>query len=172
MKLLFKNSTKLSADLYSDFLNFHQNKYNNKYIFINALSIILLLFCMFTTFQSNLMNLFVLFTIILMFFIGYRFLYPIYKVKQESESEKVQNEYVNNFYFYDNHFVVSNFSGKSSYKYFKLYRVFEDDTYFYLYIDENYAFILKKDGFKLGNYNDFSSFMHKKLPFKYHVSKN
>ena len=55
--------------------------------------------------------------------------------------------------------------------YFKLYKVFETQDYFYLYLDEDTAFLVSKSGFKIGTPKDFSEFIKKKCIFKYSKEK-
>ena len=55
--------------------------------------------------------------------------------------------------------------------YFKLHKVFETKDYFYLYLDEDTAFLVSKSGFKLGTPKDFSEFIKKKCIFKYSKEK-
>ena len=167
MKLLFKNTTQLTEELYFEFLAFHESKENRKYTFTNVLFILLFLFCMFTTFQSNQINLFAIFSIGFIIFLGFRFVYPTYVVQKEKNSPKIQQEYTNTFYFYETYFVVHTVNQKTSYRYMQLHHVLQTEDCFYLYLDEHYAFIVKKDGFSVGTLDDFSTFLHKKLPFKY-----
>lgn len=120
MKLLFKNTTQLTEDLYFEFLSFHESKENRKYVFTNVLFILLFLFCMFTTFQNNQMNLFAIFTIGFIIFIGFRFVYPTYVVQREANSPKIQQEYTNTYYFYETYFVVNTVNNKTTYRYMRL----------------------------------------------------
>ena len=53
----------------------------------------------------------------------------------------------------------------------KLHKVFETKEYFYLYVNEDTAFLVSKNGFKLGNSNDFSEFIKKKCLLKYSKQK-
>jgi len=41
------------------------------------------------------------------------------------------------------------------------------DDYFYLYFNEDYAALVSKNGFKLGDSKDFSKFIKKKCLLKY-----
>lgn len=52
-------------------------------------------------------------------------------------------------------------------KYYKLYKIFDDKNSFYLYINKNYSFVLAKDGFTIGNAEDFYKFIKKKIWYKF-----
>ena len=84
--------------------------------------------------------------------------------------QKTQKKYSTNkaenfeFCFYKHYFTMN---GKAVY-YFKLYKVFETNDYFYLYIDDEKAALLSKNGFKIGSASDFTNFIKKKCLFKYH----
>ena len=66
------------------------------------------------------------------------------------------------FNFYKFYFEID----KTRVYYFKLHKVFETKDYFYLYLDEDTAFLVSKSGFKLGTPKDFSEFIKKKCIFK------
>ena len=44
----------------------------------------------------------------------------------------------------------------------RLFKVFETKDYFYLYIDDENAVLVSKNGFKLGTAEEFSEFIKKK----------
>ena len=67
------------------------------------------------------------------------------------------------FTFYDKYFTIKEKNDIYKSKYRNLYKIFETDNYFYLYIDKNHSFLLDKTGFIVGNSNDFNKFiLHKK----------
>ena len=49
----------------------------------------------------------------------------------------------------------------------ELYKVIETNDYFYLYFNEDYAALVSKNGFKLGDSKEFSKFIKKKCFLKY-----
>ena len=53
MKVLFKNKTKYSKEIYEEFLGFHQEKYGTRYYAYTALIAIALLFCIVLQIQSK-----------------------------------------------------------------------------------------------------------------------
>ena len=55
--------------------------------------------------------------------------------------------------------------------YFKIYKVLETETHFYIYIARDYAFIVDKNGFIDSNSDEFKKFIQKKVKLKYKVEK-
>ena len=51
--------------------------------------------------------------------------------------------------------------------YWKLYKIFENEDYFYLYLDKTHAFLLSKQGFDIGTPEEFREFIKKKCIFKF-----
>ena len=91
-------------------------------------------------------------------------LYLPIKRYQKEEKTYAKNKEINcvsSFYKY--YFTVN----KKIYYYFKLFKVFETKDYYYLYINEDYAALVSKTGFKKGNSQDFSEFIKKKCFFIY-----
>lgn len=168
MKILFKNKTKYTKEIYYKFLEFHRYKYNFSYRLYTVVIIILILLCLILQVQSHNFTLAIFFCIILSIFFLWRFLHPFSVVKKELESDKIINEKEFIFTFYDKFFKIRD--GKLSYKlkYYKLYKVFDTIDYFYLYIDKTHAFLLNKNDFCIGNATDFSLFINKKCRFKYY----
>jgi len=167
MKILFENKTKYNKQVYNDFLKFHQAKYGTKYKIYTLLIIILLLFCSIINFKySNYMVGFIYILALIIFFL-YRFFNPVKKVSKELKSEKIKKEIEFTFTFYNDYFCVSDGNKFEKNKYWKLYRIFEDSKFFYIYANKEYAFILEKSNFVVGNKKDFITFIKKKLLFKF-----
>lgn len=167
MKLLFKNKTKYTKQTYKEFLEFHNNKYHISYLLFNICIIFLILFCIVLQIQYNYYNIAILFCIALTIFALWRFFHPISVVKKEIESDKIQNEKEFTFKFYDKYFKVQDELQVDTIKYYKLYKIHETDTFFYLYIDRTHAFLLNKDTFINGNSTSFSNFIKKKCWYCY-----
>ena len=167
MKLLFKNKTQYDETTYNEYLKFHKNKFSIKYIFFTSIIAILLFFCFAMQLKYHYYNIAFLFLIIIITFILWRLFYPTYEVKQEFESKKVSQKYEFTFKFYNKYFTICRNMNYSKVKYSKLYKIYETDTFFYLYIDNRHAFLINKDNFIKGSSEDFSQFMRKKCLFKY-----
>ncbi|MFR5312825.1 MAG: YcxB family protein [Clostridia bacterium] len=110
------------------------------------------------------------FCIIFCVFIFWRLFHPIYEVKKEFKSKKISQEQVFTFKFYEKYFTICHNMDYSKMKYYKLYKIYETKTFFYLYIDNDHAFLINKSGFVRGLSDDFSKFINKKCLFKYKSS--
>lgn len=166
MKVNFKNTTKYTKETYEKFLTFHQKKYGTKYKIYTLVVIILLAFCVAMNFRYGNIGVGFIFLVSVVCFLLYRFFHPLEKIKKESNSDKIKNEMEYVFTFY-NHFMHVSGNGISQrVRYWKLKKAFEDREYFYLYITDEYAFAIKKNGFSIGTYRDFMTFIKKKILFK------
>lgn len=168
MEALFKNKTKLSEENYLNLVQFHQKKNNWKYRLYTI--IVSILFIVIISFQiSN--HSFLQAIFLFVFFIGfilYRFISPYYKTYKELHSDKIKNTLINYYFFYDKYFKVKNKLGNSKIRYYKLYKVYENKNYFYLYLNKSTAFIVDKSCFTIGTSKDFQSFIKSKVWIKFH----
>lgn len=166
MKILYKNKTKYTKETYSKYLQFHQSKFGNRYTFTTIVTILFLCFCIITNLQySNHLTASAL-LIVLVSFCFYRFFYPIKLVKKELKTEKFEKEQEFTFRFYDKFFTVSTTKYIEKIKYWKLYKIYETEEFFYLYIDNSHAFLLNKNTFTKGDTSEFFKFIKRKLWFK------
>lgn len=166
MKLLFKNKTQYTKKNYQKYLEFHQAKYGSMYQFYTILTIILLVFCIISNIKYRNYILSIIFIITLILFCFIRFKYPSKKIKKELKTEKFDKEQTFTFYFYEKYFTISDGKNKNEIKYLHLYKIFETNDFFYLYINKNHAFLLEKTKFIKGNSEEFISFLKKKCWFK------
>jgi len=165
MKPLFKNITNYTEKNYKQFTEFHNNKYSVSYNIYTLVMSILLIYCVILNIKNKDVKLFLIFSLIFILFLVWR-LYIPYKRYQ-----KVQNDYNKNknkctkftFSFYKHYFTID----KKTLYYFKLFKVFETNEYFYLYIDEDNAALVSKNGFEIGSAEEFSNFIKKKCLLKY-----
>lgn len=163
MKPLFKNITKYTSKNYKEFAEFHSNKYsfsNNSYTLIMT---ILLLYCIIFNIKNGDFKLFFIFLLILIAFLIWRLYIPAKRYKKMQEEYKKNNVREFTFSFYKNYFTID----KKAFYYFKLFKVFETNEYFYLYVNEDNAALINKKGFEIGTAEDFSDFIKKKCFFKY-----
>ena len=167
MKILFKNKTRYTKQIYKEFLEFHQEKYGATYMGYTVLLIILFIFCIILQIQSRNYLLSILTLCILIGFVFWRLYNPIKTVQKEIQSEKIENQQEFIFKFYERKFIIYGKKMKSEIKYWKLYKIFETDDYFYLYIDKDHAFLLSKNGFEIGTPNSFREFIKRKCRFKF-----
>lgn len=167
MEPLFKNKTTLSKKNYIELVKFHQKKNNWKYFLYTAFYAILFVFCIAIQIASKYYLPAIILFLCFVGFLAYRFIEPYYKTKKEFQSEKVQKNLVNFYLFYEKYFKIKNKMGSFKLKYHKIYKAYENENFFYLYINKDYAFILEKSGFITGNENDFRKFIKSKLGFKF-----
>lgn len=168
LKILFKNKTKYTEQIYTYFLEFHNDKFGFKDSFYTLFGSMLILFCIILYLYYNYYVHAFFFFIILLFFLYWKILRPIDEVKKDFNSEKITNEKVFKFVFYDNYLKI--FDGCLPYsklRYLKLYKVFENNKFIYLYLDNEHALILDKKGFYYGKAENFSKFIKKKCWYKY-----
>lgn len=167
MEPLFKNKTTLSKENYIDLVKFHQKKNSWKYWLYTAIVSFLLVLIICFQIASNAYFQATFLFICFIIFLIYRFIYPYYKTDKEFKSDKVQNNLINYYFFYDKYFKIKNKLGNTKIKYYKLYKVYENDNYFYLYLNKNIVFIIDKSEFTIGNSKSFEKFMKNKVWLKF-----
>ncbi len=171
-KLLFKNSTKYSKKVYDDFSRFHNATYSLMYDLYTLAVLGLLLYCLVVVIKSKLIFLIVIFSLCFIFFLGYRVFSPIIFYKKQVNKKSILKEKTFSFYFYDKYFKLRDNLNFFKISYFKLYRVYETEKFFYLYVNKKYAYLIDKNGFTFGNSKDFSKFIKSKVHIKYKKSNN
>ena len=167
MDLKFINITRCTPDLYDKFLTFHNKKYRIRDILsiLSISSAIVYMIIFNIMYQSYIIA--ILITIIFILYFISRKNYKKKTVKREFKSPKIENKEEIKFRFYNNCFIVKNKKKEQKIKYYKLYRVNNDQENFYLYTDKTHAMILSKSGFIKGTTEDFKKFISKKCRFKY-----
>lgn len=166
MNPLFKNTTKYTEKSYQQFVNFHSNKFNLSYNSYTIIMIILIIYCIFYSIVQKTFLLSLLFIAMLIGYIIIRIYIPIRNYTKTKDKYENKSSYFT-FNFYKLFFEID----KTRIYYFKLHKVFETKDYFYLYIDDDTAFLVSKSGFKIGTSSDFSEFIKKKCMFKYNKEK-
>ena len=169
MEKLFENKTTYTKDTYMEFLRFHTRIFNAPYMAYTIFWSAVFMLCIYLSFSIGNRLQGVLITIILIGFVLYRVYRPKRVVDKELESDKISSNNINTFSFYNGNFTVENKNGSFSFRYFMLYRVFETDKYFYLYVNKENAFLLSKKTFSKGTAEEFSEFIKKKCRFKYRL---
>lgn len=105
-------------------------------------------------------------------FILYRYFHPIEEVSKDYHSNKIKKEQSFTFSFYDKYFKIYTKKEYSIIYYRELHKIFETETFFYLYLDSRHSLLLDKSGFKKGTPVAFRNFIKKKCPFKYKLDKD
>ena len=167
MDELFKNKTRYSEKEYNLFLKSYEKEYGFSDTLYIIFNIGFFSLCLVLAILNKEIFLSVVILIGLLIYIWYKFIRPTKKIKEETQSNKIKNEYTNTFYFYKYYFRVENPEGKAQISYYKIYKVIETKTHFYIYIARNYAFIISKQGFINSKSEDFSQFIKKKTRLKY-----
>lgn len=163
MKPLFKNITKYNSKNYEQFVKFHGKKFNFSYNMYTIIMSILLVYCIVLNISQKNLIFILLFLTLLVLLILFRVFLPVKRYKKTKKQFSKNREAFFSFTFYNFYFTV----GKKAFPYGRLYKVFETKDYFYLYIDDESAILVSKNGFKMGSATEFSDFIKKKCFFKY-----
>lgn len=165
--ILFKNETKYTQKEYEIFLDVYQKEFEVSECVYSIVYFIFLTICLILSLFNKLYLLSVFLILTIIIYIWYKFIRPNQFIEKERKSDKFRYEYINEYTFYKRYFCIENKQGKATILYFKLYRVVETKTNFYLFIDRNYALIILKNSFLKGNAEDFSKFIKRKTGLKY-----
>ena len=166
MNILFKNKTTYNIKEYKKFVEFHNHKYGFKYNAYTIFMFFLFIFCMILQFKYGNIGYGLLFACLGFIFILFRIFYPLLFIKKEASSNKVQKELTNTYFFYNNYMEIKNIHGTIKLNYYKLYKAFESEDNFYLYVNKNYSYVVSKKGFTIGNPDDFYKFIKRKLWYR------
>lgn len=163
MKPLFKNVTIYNSKNYNQFVKFHGEKFNFSYNMQTLLILLLILYCTILNLMQGNIFLFILLVAIFVLTIVFRMYWPVKKYQKTNKNFYKAKQTSVTINFYKHYFKIE----QNIYPYLKLYKVFETKDYFYLYIDEEKAALVSKNGFKLGSVTEFTEFIKKKCIFKY-----
>lgn len=170
-KMLFKNHTTYSKKTYNEFVQFHNKKYGLIYDLYTIVFLLLFIYCLIINIINKMLFLSIVFVILILTFLIYRVFNPIFEYKKEVSSKSISKEQNFFFYFYDKNFKIREKTRFIKIRYFKLRKIYETDKFFYLYMTKKHAFLIDKQGFTLGNSEEFSKFMKNKFKLKYHLEK-
>ena len=162
MEKLFENKTKYTQKEYNLFTESYQKEYAKSDYSFMMFNFIFFGICLIIAVIEKEFILALGLIIYLLVYFWFKVIRPIKAV-----GHKMSGNFVNNYEFYKNYFKVENVDGKAQILYFKLYRVVETRTDFYIYISREYAFIVSKFGFTKGTSEEFSKFIKKKMFTKY-----
>jgi hypothetical protein len=167
MEELFKNKTKYTEKEYQRFLQSYQKEYALTDTLYILFYIGFFTFCLVLAIINKEFLLSGILFVGLLIYIWYKFIRTKKKIQKEKSSKKIQKEYITTFNFYKKLFRVKNQDGEAKIFYFKIYKVVETKTHFYIYISRDYAFIVSKKGFINSTPEEFSEFIKKKTFGKY-----
>lgn len=163
MKPLFKNITKYNSKNYEQFIKFHGEKFNFSYNIYTIVMSVLLIYCIILNIIQKNIPFILLFLAMLILIFLFRMYFPMKRYQKTKKQFSKNKETSISFSFYKFYFSV----GKKTFPYMRLFKVFETKDYFYLYIDDENAVLVSKNGFKLGTAEEFSEFIKKKCFLKY-----
>ena len=170
MKILFKNKTQYTKENFNNFLEFHKNRYGIKMLIKLAILLICITYILIVNFLNQNWKI-ILTTIILILLIyilnQFRFKEQVDKNKKVIKSKK---EFI--FYFYEKYIKIKCGRKFERLIYWKIYKVYETEEYFFLYTDKDHSLILNRNGFEVGTPEEFSKFIKKKCLLKYKKEKN
>lgn len=167
MEKLFENKTKYSQKEYDIFLKSYEEEYATSDKAYMTFYILFFGLCMILAFKEREIILAISLLIGLGIYLWYKIIRPFKAVEKDKKSQKLSGSFINKYEFFKNYFRVENPEGEAQIFYFKLYRVVETKSYFYIYISRQYAFIVSKLGFTEGKSEDFSKFIKKKVFSRY-----
>lgn len=166
MELLFENKTECTDKEYEKYLQIYQKEYAVQERLNTIIYFIFLIFCIIFAINEKQIALGIGLIVIMIIFIWYKFIRP-YKLLQKTQKKTTLEQYICHYKFYKNNFTVNAPEGTATIFYFKLYKVIETNTNFYIFISKENGFILSKEGFTKGKTKEFSNFISKKTMLKY-----
>lgn len=171
-KVLFKNETEYSPEVYENFLRFHEKKYGQKQRFKMIIFIILIMYGMIINIKYKNIVAAIVFLIASIIYIVYKTVYQNKMVEKEFKSDKIVKHQIYTFIFYHNCFKIKCQNEIEDIKYYiNIHRINENKRYIYIYMDETHSYLLDKQGFIQGNIEEFKKFMKKKCFYKYSYSQ-
>ena len=161
MKILSKNTTKYTKENCNNFTEFHSNKFGKKELFKIITGTILFIYLLISNiiYKNWIFLLLVIILGIIAYFLKNK------EIDKIRKNKKKQKDYT--FYFYEKYIKIKCKRSFERLAYFKIYKIFETNEYFFLYLDEKSSLILSKKGFEVGTPKEFSKFIKRKCPFKY-----
>ena len=170
-KMLFKNRTKYSKKNYNKFVQFHNGKFGLIYDIYTIIVLILLVYCFIATIKRKVILLAIIFFVAICIFTIYRIFQPLFSYKKQTKSKVISKENEIILYFYEKNFKVRENARCARIRYWQLHKVYETDNFFYLYLTKKSAILVDKLGFTLGDTEQFSDFIKKKMKLKYKCEK-
>ena len=160
MEELFKNKTKCTQKEYDKFLKLQIEEFGTSELIKQLLWIAFFIFCLVL---SIIYKEYILLCISLLGVLTYTWFEIIRPIKNKDE----QKEYTNIYKFYKYFFTIECTTGVSKIFYFKIYRVIETNTHFYIYISRENAALVSKEGFINSTPEEFKKFIHKRTMLRY-----
>lgn len=163
MKELFKNKTKCTQKEYDKFLELQIEEFGVSELIKQLLWIAFFIFCIVLSIISKEYILLFISLLGVLIYIWFEYIRPTRTIKQQ----KLIEEFTNTYKFYKTYFTIKSHMGVSKIFYFKIYRVIETNTHFYIYISRENAALVSKKGFIDSTPEEFKKFIHKRTMLKY-----
>lgn len=160
MEELFKNKTKCTQKEYDKFLELQIDEFGISELIKQLLWIAFFIFCIVLSIIYKEYRLLGTIFLGVLIYIWFEVIRPI-------KNKDKQREYTNIYKFYKYFFTIECPSGVSKIFYFKIYRVIETNTHFYIYISRENAALVSKKGFINSTPEEFKKFIHKRTMLKY-----
>lgn len=171
MKEIFINETKSSKKEYNMFIKAHGKQYGlQEDLYTIIYAVLFFCFIIYSFFNGMFLPGIIIITVLVLF-LSYRIIHPYVTIKKELKSKKIKNEELNTYKFYKYYFKVKNKQGEANIIYFKIYKVLETGTNFYIYLNNTNAYVVSKQGFIKGNSDDFSDFLRRRVWHRYKMEK-
>lgn len=160
MKVLFKNKTRYTKEEYDKFLKIQVEEFGKSEL------LKMLLLIAFFIFVLSISIIYKEYKLLLVALLG-ALIYVWIEIIRPMKNKEEPKEYTNIYRFYKYYFTIECPMGKSKIFYFKIYRVLETESYFYIYISKERAALISKKGFINSNPEDFEKFIHKRALLRY-----
>lgn len=165
MKVLYENITEYDKREMDKFQAFHEKKSKPYMIYLLFLLVLLIILLIINIVIGNwrwLLGSTILFGILYYYYRYYR------ADRGKANNMKIKNKKFI-FDFYDKQIRITDAYANqySTTNYFEIERVYETEENFYLYLSQQYSYIINKNNFNIGKLNDFRDFIKKKCLLKY-----
>lgn len=164
MNPLFINVTEYSKKKFNELLEFHKNKFGIKIIITTLIMMIFWLYIIIQNIIYKNWKILIYITILIIVFYIAKMIFNL-RIKKNNNRTKSRTNY--EYTFYNLFFRIKLGKKRETCFYFKIYKVFETEDEFYLYLDKEHSLIISKDGFTLGTSEEFSKFIRRKCILKY-----
>lgn len=165
MNPLFINVTEYSKKKFNELLEFHKNKFGIKIIITTLIMTVFGLYIIIQNIIYKNWKILIYITILIIVFYIAKMIFNLRIKKNNNNRTKSRTNY--EYTFYNLFFKIKLGKKRETCFYFKIYKVFEREDDFYLYLDKEHSLIISKEGFTLGTSEEFSKFIRRKCILKY-----
>lgn len=164
-EILFENDTKCTEKEYNVFIKVHNEEYAISEFIYTIGYTIFLFFCGILLILNKDFLPGIIILILGIIFVVYRNVHP--KKIEKEQREKIKQPIKNKYKFYNYYFETINEKGNSTTFYFKIYKIIETNSNYYIYVNKDFAFVIDKKGFLIGDTEEFTKFLKRKRRFGY-----